>query len=613
MKKSSIITLVCAMCLLICFSLVSYFFLQKENFYVQVNFANDNYNVKWDELENAETYQVFINGEEVNSSNLSSYNIDEYLVDDGTYQINVVAYDEAGNKINEKVLNYEYSASTEKDFLRKGTYYINGEYEDYVIENQEELEKLVWHTILYRQNNVNFYIALGSNITNSNLNQLTKNYIDTYPEYDAVNLGFAKYAKFTNSNVGLLCNFSYYLNEDFTLNHNNIPARDYKEYNLEKYDYEIDAQYILPYETATPTERTFAIDEVGLDEVVVNNTEQLFMAVQYGARPVFSDPDSVAAKVYNNAREVLKQINNSDDLTDYQKALNIYSYLGNNVKYDYVLYEYMTALRNFSIRSFGNYSAFYLEGVFLDLENQYAVCDGLAKAYTLLCRMEGIECFKVNGEVITNRNENPSREVGENHAWNKVKISKNPELNLAKDTWSIVDVTWGTILVSENALIAQEKETKQVLSYLYFLISEEDLVSSDLTKYTRKVSFNGTPEQTTALTRYKNTYYFEGENTQKQMANDFYIESVEELQNIMKYAENKMKDSGEEVFIDIRISTKNTELQEKMKAFFNSANSELGRKNWYKDLGILTAKVESIVVDGSQKVFDDYCMIFKFA
>ena len=552
MKKSSIITLVCAMCLLICFSLVSYFFLQKENFYVQVNFANDNYNVKWDELENAETYQVFINGEEVNSSNLSSYNIDEYLVDDGTYQINVVAYDEAGNKINEKVLNYEYSASTEKDFLRKGTYYINGEYEDYVIENQEELEKLVWHTILYRQNNVNFYIALGSNITNSNLNQLTKNYIDTYPEYDAVNLGFAKYAKFTNSNVGLLCNFSYYLNEDFTLNHNNIPARDYKEYNLAKYDYEIDTQYILPYETATPTERTFAIDEVGLDEVVVNNTEQLFMAVQYGARPVFSDPDSVAAKVYNNAREVLKQINNSDDLTDYQKALNIYNYLGNNVKYDYVLYEYMTALRNFSIRSFGNYSAFYLEGVFLDLENQYAVCDGLAKAYTLLCRMEGIECFKVNGEVITNRNENPSREVGENHAWNKVKISKNPELNLAKDTWSIVDVTWGTILVSENALIAQEKETKQVLSYLYFLISEEDLVSSDLTKHTRKVFFNGTPEQTTALTRYKNTYYFEGENTQKQMANDFYIESVEELQNIMKYAENKMKDSGEEVFIDIR-------------------------------------------------------------
>lgn len=613
MKKSSIITLVCTMCLLICFSLVSYFFLQKENFYVQVSFANDNYNVKWDELEDAETYHVSINGEEVNISNLSSYNIDEYLVDDGTYQINVVAYDEDGNKISEKVLNYEYAASTEKDFLRKGTYYINGEYEDYIIENQEELEKLVWHTILYRENNVNFYVALGSNITNSNLNQLTKNYINTYPEYDAVNLGFAKYAKFTNTNVGLLCNFSYYLNEDFTLNHNNIPSSEYRAYNLARYDYEIDLDYAIPYETATETERTFAIDKDGVDEVVVNNTEQLFMAVQYGARPVFSDPNSVAAKVYNNAREVLKEINNSDNLTDYQKALNIYTYLGNNVKYDYVLYEYMAARRDFSIRSFGNYSAFYLEGVFLDLDNQYAVCDGLAKAYTLLCRIEGIECFKVNGEVVTVRNSNPDRETGENHAWNKVKITKDESINITTDAWSIVDVTWGAILASETSLVNQTTTKKQILSYLYFLVSEEDLVSDDLTKYTRKVTFKGTEAPTTAITKYKHSFYFEGENTEKKTSNDLYIENLTELQNIMKYAENKMKESGEEVIIDIRISSTNSELQTKMEAFFNSANSELGRKNWYKDLGITNAQVESIVVDAGQKVFDDYCIIFRFA
>ena len=613
MKKSSIITLVCTMCLLICFSLVSYFFLQKENFFVQVNFSNDNYNVNWDELEKADSYHVLVNGEEVNISNLSSYTLDEHLVEDGTYQIDVIAYDEDGNKVGEKKLNYEYAASTEKDFLRKGTYYINGEYEDYVIENQEELEKLVWYTILYRQNNVNFYIALGSNITNSNLNQLTKNYINTYPEYDAVNLGFAKYAKFTNTNVGLLCNFSYYLNEDFTLNHNNIPSLDYKNYNLAKYDYKIDLDYAIPYETATPTERTFAIDNEDKDEVVVNNTEQLFMAVQYGARPVFTDSNSVAARVYNNAREVLKEINNSDDLTDYQKALNIYTYLGNNVKYDYVLYQYMTAKRDFSIRSFGNFSAFYLEGVFLDLENQYAVCDGLAKAYTLLCRIEGIECFKVNGEVITNRNPNPDREVGENHAWNKVKIGKDENYNITSDTWSIVDVTWGSVLVSESALSAQESTKQQVLSYLYFLISEEDLVSSDLTKYTRKISFNGIEAITTAVTKYKHTFYYEGENTENKTSNDFYIENLSELQNIMKYAENKMKESGEEVIIDIRISSKDVELKAKMEAFFNSANSELGRKNWYTTLGVASAKVESIVVDGSQKVFDDYCIIFKFA
>lgn len=613
MKKSSIITLICAMCLLICFSLVSYFFLQTEKFYVQVNFTNDNYNVKWDELEEADKYKIFINGEEVNSLDNSSYNIDDYLVEDGTYKINVVAYDENGNKINEQALNYEYSATTEKDFLRKGTYYINGEYKDYVIEDQAELEELVWHTILYRQNNVNFYVVPGSNITNNNLNQLTKNYINTYPEYDAVNLGFAKYAKFTNQNVGLLCNFSYYLNEEFTLNHNNIPASDYRAYNLAKYDYEIDLDYALPYETAEPTERTFPIDKEGLDEVVVNNTEQLFMAVQYGARPIFSDPNSIAAKVYNNAKEVLKEINNSDYLTDYQKAFNIYTYIGNNVKYDYVLYKYMESLRDFTIRSFGNYSAFYLEGVFLDLDNQYAVCDGLSKAYTLLCRIEGIECFKVNGEVIKERKLNPDGEKGENHAWNKVKITADESINIEEDTWSIVDITWGSILVSENALVAQEKTEKQVLSYLYFLISEEDLVSSDLTKYTRKVTFNGTIESTTALTRYKHSFYYENGNTENKATNDLYIENLVELENIMKYAEATMKTSGEEVIIDIRISSLDAELEEKMQAFFNSANSELGRKNWYTSLGIESAKVESIIVDSSKNVFDDYCIIFKFA
>ena len=58
MKKSSIITLVCAMCLLICFSLVSYFFLQKPDFSVSVSFSEDSYNVNWDKLENAKTYKV---------------------------------------------------------------------------------------------------------------------------------------------------------------------------------------------------------------------------------------------------------------------------------------------------------------------------------------------------------------------------------------------------------------------------------------------------------------------------------------------------------------------------------------------------------------------------
>ena len=49
--------------------------------------------------------------------------------------------------------------------------------------------------------------------------------------------------------------------------------------------------------------------------------------------------------------------------------------------------------------------------VFLDLENQFAVCDGLSKAYVLLCAIEGIDCVKVNGKA-----------DGAGHAWNKVYL-----------------------------------------------------------------------------------------------------------------------------------------------------------------------------------------------
>ena len=614
MKKSSIITLVCAMCLLICFSLVSYFFLQKPDFSVSVSFSEDSYNVNWDKLENAKTYKVYLNGEELDTVNTSTYKLNDHLVNNGTYQINVVAYDKEQNKIDEQEFSYEYIASTEGDFLRKGTYYINGQEKDYVVESKEELEQLIWHSILYKKNNVDFYVSPNCGITNNNLNQLTKTYIDTYPEYNGVNLGYARYAKYTNKNVGLLCNFTYYLNDDFILTHNDISKEEYKKYELSKFDYPIDLRYAKPYEKATPTERTFAIDKADVKEVEVGNTEQLFMAVQYGARPVFTKENSVAEKVYNNAKQVLKEINNSDDLTDYQKAYNIYTYLGNNVKYDYVLYEYMSQKQDFSTRSFGNYSIFYLEGVFLDLDNQYAVCDGIAKAYTLLCRIEGIECYKVNGDVLYAKTPYSQERIKENHAWNKIKITADESIGINKDTWSIVDVTWGMLKISNNtgAKLAEATD-KQILSYLYFLIDESDLENTNVDKHTRVVEYVPVSAPTSAITWYKNSYYFEGENTDKTASNDYYISTLEELEDVMVYARDKMQNEGKEVIIEIRISSSDETLKTKMNEFLDSATSEQKRKNWYISLGINDAKVESILVDTSQKVFDDYCLMFRFS
>ena len=63
----------------------------------------------------------------------------------------------------------------------------------------------------------------------------------------------------------------------------------------------------------------------------------------------------------------------------------------------------------------------------------------------------------------------------------------------------------------------------------------------------------------------------------------------------------------------LSIPSPNSTLKAKMNEFIDSATSEQKRKNWYISLGVNDAKVESILVDTSQKVFDDYCLMFKFS
>lgn len=74
------------------------------------------------------------------------------------------------------------------------------------------------------------------------------------------------------------------------------------------------------------------------------------------------------------------------------------------------------------------------------LVDGYAVCDGYAMAFDLLCYLSGIECIRVTGWA------------KEGHAWNKVKVSGN---------WYNVDVTWDDPVSS-----------RPMLTYDYFLISD---------------------------------------------------------------------------------------------------------------------------------------------
>lgn len=177
----------------------------------------------------------------------------------------------------------------------------------------------------------------------------------------------------------------------------------------------------------------------------VSTSNELFYAVSLGYRPI-PVVESRAETIYNEAKSVLNAII-SNDMTDTAKALAIYEWLSSNVVYDYKL---ASLAEDGALTGTNSYNSFYLEGVFID---HLAVCDGIAKAYTLMCAMEGIVSHKVVGEAMG---------TGVGHAWNVV---------LLEGKWYVVDATWA----SEKATVGKGSEAQNVelLTKAYFGIGKE--------------------------------------------------------------------------------------------------------------------------------------------
>lgn len=159
----------------------------------------------------------------------------------------------------------------------------------------------------------------------------------------------------------------------------------------------------------------FAIDTGDYPERAVYNSEELWWAIEHGYRPVFAIENSDAERIYNKAKDVLRNII-SNDMNDFEKTLAIYEYLIGSVTYDHDTYADVDA-----IPSIEN-ACYYLEGVF---DYGKAVCDGKSKALVLLCGIEGIKSVREFGY-------NDVDSVG--HAWNYVNID---------DVWYCVDTTAG--------------------------------------------------------------------------------------------------------------------------------------------------------------------------
>jgi hypothetical protein len=529
---------------------------------------------------------------------------DNLFKKDGVYQVSLTPLDENGNVLTGEngeslveVQEYDYTAYYEEDFLKRDDFYYDGVWYDYVIENEDELDALVWWAVLYRQakttttdgvtvvGSLSFYVKT-SDINSGNINGKVIDAINSYPEYDALESQNV-YAKMSNS-LGFLTNFNYYLNEDFTLTYKDLEAMDT---TADKMFYtaslaelcEKDDSYDTAYVTKiddTNGNRTFALiadnDDSG---VMVYNTEQLFMVVQSGETPEFEEGDSVVKTVWNNALEVLGEINDSDNLTDYEKALNIYNYICGDIVYDYVIYEYMDLKDDYSINNFGNFSCFYLEGVFYDFEGlstHYAVCDGLAKAYSLLCNIEGIDCVKVNGSV-----------EGGNHAWDRIYLGAEEDYNLDAGYY-YVDNTWGEGVYKDGGV------DYQVLTHSYFLFN-------DLTG--RTVSYPKNLERdnpSSDFNYYANTTFeYNGETI------DCEIGSDDEFTKILSYAQQVANDKGSYVVEidftdDYYRSLSTTSLRELLNCRDSSSMA-----SWFEENGV-TGDWEWLNLESSSGV-----MIFK--
>lgn len=194
---------------------------------------------------------------------------------------------------------------------------------------------------------------------------------------------------------------------------------------------------------------------ISRDYAVVSSTTQLYMAIEKGKRPL-PEEGSPAERIYKKAKDVLYQIID-DKMDEYQKVAAIYSWLGDQIIYDYKVASLASSIPTSDSRYDALYrnSAFFAEGVF---DNKLAVCNGIAQALVIMCGIEGIKAYKIQGDS-----------DGGAHAWNKVYID---------NSWYIVDATWANKGIDTKGDNIADIE---VLSYNTLFMTTES--SGALTKH----------------------------------------------------------------------------------------------------------------------------------
>lgn len=454
----------------------------------------------WDESDFSNGYRIELNGSLLDAKYIgTSYTLTELFLDEGTYVLKVSACG-YGYYLSSAVstYRYDYTYTYRADFARHKVF-MYGEYWDYDIDSYTNFMYVNWHQFLFRLGTTRLYISNVDAIIREynalpNIKyQISTTSIDTIRIKSLTEWTCALYPEYCSiSDIIVTANGNI-----FTIKFTNQMANDCTATFREEYpDYVTTSTNPVNYSggVKTYTDRGYSWDEFAInarDEIVVSNSEQLFMVVQYGKQPVFSK-NCVAKTIYNNAKSILRQIIRND-MTDLEKIVAIFDWVQSTNVYDYELLEY-TSNEGGLVSEVGHYRDFYLEGILYDLDNSLAVCDGIAKTFTLLCNMEGIDSIKVNGDA------------GGGHAWSKVKLD---------GVWYFVDATWAD----------KKYEGVEYPTHWYFL--ESDMRNSDhVIEYPTDAEFDALVD----YDYYSHVYYSYNGATK-----DWSVSSVSEYKHLMNY------------------------------------------------------------------------------
>lgn len=273
--------------------------------------------------------------------------------------------------------------------------------------------------------------------------------------------------------------------------------------------------------------------------IPVSTSDQMVHALMNGYN-VLPVANSKAEDVYNKAKTVLIEICN-DEMNDFDKLRAIYEWLILNVEYDNKALALADSGK--SVIELMEYDAWYAEGVF---NNGVAVCEGYAKAFLILAKLENIPTIIVSGN---------------SHAWNKVLYNGN---------WYGVDATHGNPSIKNTS----SSKTYEAFTYSEFMFTDSYKSSLHYTS-TKYTNFKAE----TVFNVYDRLVYSYNLETF-----DLFINSKEELTFVLKYADSQAKNiesASTYVTFEFAISSSYSDYQVSMLLNQASSDSSVQATIWF--------------------------------